>query len=213
MKMKRKLLFYGAASLAASLLIGGITVLNFNLKEEAQPSLSYDSVCYTYAFDTTNCSALTGFGDNVFVAEVVKEEGTYYENMTGAPDTIYRVKVLKNIKGELSTSKTVKLYKHGGVDEEGLVFRSEDDVELEAGGHYLVVTANQGAQTEEGKAHLTMPDGSILVIGGGVIPLGKDEEGALNSSEVKDFAESLSHPEQESRVRYAFKDSEAYFKN
>lgn len=162
------------------------------------------------AIDPEDIKALSDFGDNVFVAKVIKEEGTYYENVTGNPDTIYRLKVIENIKGELSTSKPVKIYQHGGLQNDGTLYQLEGEVTLEKGNYYILVTANQGAPSEEEKDIMTMPDGSILAMPGGVVLLDKNEVKALKSDRVQGFTQAVNQPEKDSRLRFPQKDSEVY---
>lgn len=163
-----------------------------------------------YAFDISNINAVTGFSDNVFVAKVIREEGTYQSKVTEEPYTTYRLKVVKKIKGELSLNKPVKIYKNGGIMEDGTMYVFEDDVTLSNGNYYIFTTSNQGVSDPSELPFLTLPDGSLLSTSGGMIPLGKDEAEALKSNKVAEFTAALKTPEQADRERSSFKDSEVY---
>jgi hypothetical protein len=89
-----------------------------------------------YAVNNDNLEEVTGFADNVFVAEVsaplavlfvedsfkMQEPGDMVlsssfssEKFPYLPYSVYSVKVLENIKGNLTEGMTVKVYKAGGL--------------------------------------------------------------------------------------------------
>jgi len=159
-------------------------------------------------FDSENIPALTGFADNVFVAKVISEEGTYYENVTNHPNTIYSLSVIENIKGTLPTDDLIKVYKHGGVNKDGSLYIPEEDVFVKVGEYYLFITAIQGASTDSEKKIMTMPEGSLLIIQNGLYPLGQKEGIALSSDKVKGFESAFDSQEEYSRIRYPLKETE-----
>lgn len=165
--------------------------------------------------DPEDINGLSDFADNVFVARVMEKEGTYYENVTGDPDTIYHLEVVKNIKGDLSTSQPVRVYQHGGVREDGTVYQPEGQVSLVDDNYYLFITANQGASSEEEKSIMTLPEGSILTVTDGVVPLGTDESKSIESQNVQKFQAAIQkdrakRSKESDRLRFPQKDSEIY---
>lgn len=80
-------------------------------------------VCVDWAFDVSDKSKVAGFHDYVFVGEVKKVVGTGYTDVTyyggfdfdDNPFTRYEIRVLENIKGELTKNKDIPLTKHDGV--------------------------------------------------------------------------------------------------
>lgn len=80
-------------------------------------------VCVDWAFDVNDKNKVAGASDYVFVGEVKKVVGTgytdvrYYDgfDIDENPFTLYEIRVLENIKGELTTNRDIPLTKHDGV--------------------------------------------------------------------------------------------------
>lgn len=80
-------------------------------------------VCVDWAFDVDDKNKVAGFADYVFTAVVKKVVGTAYSdvkfydglNFESDPVTLYEIRVLENIKGELITNRDIPLKKHDGV--------------------------------------------------------------------------------------------------
>ncbi len=97
-----------------------------------------------YLFDPCDKEMMSGFSDYIAAAYVEETNGTVYQDVRedagqvkGTPYTEYNVTILRNIKGDLTTSETVKLYQYGGVsiDEKNLVFITPL---LESGRYYVL---------------------------------------------------------------------------
>lgn len=80
-------------------------------------------VCVDWAFDVKDKNKVAGSSDYVFVGEVKRVVGTgytdvrYYDgfDIDENPFTLYEIRVLENIKGELTTNMDIPLTKHDGV--------------------------------------------------------------------------------------------------
>lgn len=75
----------------------------------------------TYAIDTSRMSDVVADADYCFVGNVERIIGTVYKHsrkingeVVSLPYTKYRVKVIKNIKGQLIEGKTIEVMKAGG---------------------------------------------------------------------------------------------------
>ena len=79
-------------------------------------------VCVDWAYDISDKRKVVGFHDYVFVGEVKKVVGTGYTDvdfsdglrMFSQPYTQYKIRVIKNLKGELVTDRDIPLTKHDG---------------------------------------------------------------------------------------------------
>lgn len=105
------------------------------------PVLSLQS-CYT--FDVDNPNELVGNADYCFLAKVISEDETRYEDIGVSvsvvhPYTIYTVKVLENIKGNLDTDKEITVKKSGGLLKSPKAYQLyEGDELLEEGKEYFI---------------------------------------------------------------------------
>lgn len=99
------------------------------------------------AIDVDNYAELVGYYDYVFCGTVTEAVGTQYEETEIGGDnprtdynpyTVYHVKVIENIKGELGRDKEVTLYKGGGLakDKKSYILRYGDCLP-EAGKTYM----------------------------------------------------------------------------
>lgn len=80
-------------------------------------------VCVDWAYDVNDKNKVAGASDYIFVAEVKKVVGTGYTDVKyygsfdfdDNPFTRYEIRVLENLKGQLTTKKDIPLTKHDGV--------------------------------------------------------------------------------------------------
>ena len=95
----------------------------------------------SYMIDTDDKRAVVGFMDHTFAGAVEKQLRTEQRpkgDLHPMPYTIYTIKVLKNIKGELSTTESITVAKYGGLMENKKVIQlSEGDALLEVGKVYI----------------------------------------------------------------------------
>ncbi|HET7627389.1 MAG TPA: hypothetical protein VFK44_03275 [Bacillales bacterium] len=87
------------------------------------------------AFDVSNTRKLVGWSDNVFIGKVFEKVGT--KSPLSYPETQFKVKVLKNIKG--SFNGTIKVNQQGGYEGNKLYLIQGDQL-LKEGQTYLFVT-------------------------------------------------------------------------
>lgn len=106
----------------------------------------------TYAFDVTDPRLLAGFADDVFLGRVAEKSASGYfwcsNPEAASPYSLYRVKVLKSLKGNLSG--TVELTQMGGIARDGNLDLFEGDRPLKPGELCLFVT--KGRFDAEAKA-------------------------------------------------------------
>lgn len=82
----------------------------------------------SFIFDVHDMNALVGDADYVFIGRVLEKGNTHYAPEEGLPETRYKIQVLKNIKGELSTDLEIPINKEGGyVESEDFTYLYEDD--------------------------------------------------------------------------------------
>ncbi len=98
----------------------------------------YQEIASSYAFDVSDINKIMENIDCSFVALIEKELRTDYDNWA-MPTTIYAVKVMENIKGELPVNRTIEIAKYGGLSEDKKTyFANSDDVSLEIGKLYVM---------------------------------------------------------------------------
>lgn len=181
-----------------------------------QPHIVYNEA--DLAYDTGNINVAVGYADNVFVAKVLKVEGTYAQkNSNGTSDpmrlaTMYRLKVIENVKGTLSMSKPVLIYKDGGALPDGTIALNEGDNLPETNSYYLFTASVEGGAP----AGITpsVPNGSLFVSGANSsVLLDKDEAKALKSGKITEFSNVLKTQVTTDRQRYSIKANEVYLNN
>ncbi|MBC1367574.1 cell surface protein [Listeria innocua] len=119
-----------------------------------------------YTLNIDNPNEVVGDADYVFVGKVTEETGTTYTNKTpieqedgsvkyiGEAFTNYKIKVITNLKNELTTDKELAIAKQGGIREDGSAYDIfEDDILPEVGNVYIFTA-------------YTQDDGSLLISGG-----------------------------------------------
>lgn len=134
--------------------------------------------------DTDNPREVVGFADYFFVAKVIKTVNTEYRHPVlvettegmkevSIPYTIYEIRVLKNIKGELPIDQDIKVTKLGGLMEDNSsIMLSEVDLLPETGKTYIIAASVQ-------------PNGEILISGDNTIQAVPDK--MLSSNSIDPF--------------------------
>ena len=79
---------------------------------------------------------LVAISTNVFVGYVEGLIDTYY--MSSIPYTRYKIRVVKNIKGEIALDSTINLNKEGGISEDGSRYILIKNDYLPSGGNYYI---------------------------------------------------------------------------
>jgi hypothetical protein len=159
----------------------------------------------SYDYDTDNLSAQVGVVDNVFVGRVISDEGNFNaSDIAKSPFTKFKVKVLKNIKGELSTAKPIIVYKDGGMLETGEFYLTEGDVFPEKGNYYVFSAS-------------VVDSGDVLPIGalrsglpGSTVLLDKEEAKAMKSEKIREFEHAIDTEIPYQRKRVEISESEVY---
>lgn len=88
--------------------------------------LPVDWVDVTFIYDITKLENVVGYSDYVFIGKVEKYINTSYISNSNMPLTEYSVKVLHNIKGELT--EDIILFKDGGISKKYnnfIIFRGD----------------------------------------------------------------------------------------
>ena len=94
-----------------------ISVINNEYKRK-------QGVIIDWVFDPNNKNQLAGWADYIFVAEVTEVVGTGYMEVEmydgfrfdSTPFTRYKIRVLENLKGQLTTKEDIPLTKDDGVE-------------------------------------------------------------------------------------------------
>lgn len=112
-----------------SLVLFGCGKESGDINKETKPKIQTEAGSYT--IDINSYSALAGDADYVIIGEVIEELGIDYkwpvilENEDGSereetiPFTNYSVKVIENLKGELTQEKLINITKRGGISKDG----------------------------------------------------------------------------------------------
>lgn len=97
-----------------------------------------------YAVDMNNPEEVVGISSNVFVGYVEEMMDTYY--ITNFPYTRYKVKVINNIKGELSLDATVTVNKEGGISEDSSCYILYKNDTLPEEGEYYIFNVRERSE-------------------------------------------------------------------
>lgn len=119
----------------------------------------------SYAIDIENPREVVGFGDYVFVAQVNEETETVHKNVewinfkkTSMPYTVYSIKVIDNLKGNIKKNTTIEIEKFGGINiDKNSISLPEGDVLLEEGTYYIFIVGSN----QEGSLLLSTPTAAI----------------------------------------------------
>jgi len=101
----------------------------------------------TYAFDISDPAQQVGDADDVFLARVIEQSGAGFfwdsdpDSSDDEPYTLYRVKVLENLKGKLSG--VIEVSQAGGARRDGSTQIFENDPLLKAGETCLLITVGE----------------------------------------------------------------------
>jgi hypothetical protein len=80
--------------------------------------IAVDTVYATYVFDNYHLENVIGYNDYVFIGKVSEYKETITNTPSGMPKTIYSVRVIENIKGNLIIDNDIEIYKGGGLSED-----------------------------------------------------------------------------------------------
>lgn len=150
---KKKWLTFAAPGLAAIIALG---IAGPGLLTDQPPENPViQTVQTSHAFDVTDPQRLVGWAENVFIGKVIKMSGTSEER--GMLETLFKVEVAENIKGELQGEVTVS--QQGGYEGNNLILVENDQL-LKEGESYLFVSRKD----EEHDWHTVVPVyGDILI--------------------------------------------------
>lgn len=108
-------------------------------------------------FDTSTPERAIGISKYVFVCKINEILRTEYKYPTEieisltetttitTPYTVYSIDVIKNIKGNLDTSKSIEYIQYGGLNEDGKSYTFIDGgALLEIGGYYILIAGTWG---------------------------------------------------------------------
>ncbi|GAB2027406.1 hypothetical protein OfM2_13090 [Lactovum odontotermitis] len=162
-----------------------------------------------YAVDPYNLAAIAGIADNVFVGEVMSDVETVYPGKSRLPLTVYKVRVVANLKGKFAVDRPLRLYKDGGYAENGDLYISEDDEMPEKENYYVFATHTQPKGME-------IPAGSILASGmNSNVRVDEnevnEEKTGRSSGKILEFQEAVENQVPFDRERAEIVDSETYF--
>ncbi|MBV9787095.1 MAG: hypothetical protein JOZ51_02900 [Chloroflexi bacterium] len=146
-----------SAALALALVLGGTTLAQ---RYAAQPRTIHVDVSHVSDFSDTR--KLAGFADNVFIGRVLEKTGTHSPDGV-LPETLFKVDVIRSLKGSLSG--TVAVNQQGGFSaEENAMILIEEDKLLETGKVYMFATRTGG----DGAWQTLVPEFGDLHMGNGV---------------------------------------------
>jgi hypothetical protein len=133
MSPMRKYIISGSLAILLGVAVG-ITYRHLNDRRNPREARTTAS----YVIDVSDTRQLVGWADNVFIGRVEAGIGTIYAT-SSLPWSLYRVRVLENIKGNLP--EVVKVGQEGGFSiEQNTMLLMGDDMLLAAGNEYLFVT-------------------------------------------------------------------------
>jgi hypothetical protein len=149
--------YLSSIALAVALVVGGSTLAQ---RYSAQPRTLHADISYVADFSDTR--KLAGFVDNVFIGRVLDKSGTHSPD-GGVPETLFKVEVLRSLKGSLNGVVAVNQQGGFSAEENALVVVEEDGL-LEAGKTYMFATRTGG----DGTWHTLVPRYGNVEIGAGI---------------------------------------------
>ena len=156
------------------------------------PSINADDICYL--FDPDDKKLMSGYSDYIAVAVVSNIVGTSYGNVkihfdgtvTGTPYTNYKIKIIRNIKGQLKSDCSVPLVEFGGISIDGKYMENTFTL-LEQGKCYvLYLTAAENGALYLNKAY-QIPDDALEKNQSGETIRVKEE------SAIQEYLDAYSH--------------------
>jgi hypothetical protein len=146
-----------SVALAVALVVGGTTLAQ---RYSAQPRTLQAEVSFVADFSDTR--KLAGFVDSVFIGRVIEQSGTHSPDGV-IPETLFKVEVIRSLKGSLSGVVAVNQQGGFSAEENALVVVEEDGL-LQAGKTYMFATRTGG----DGSWHTLVPGYGNVEIGPGV---------------------------------------------
>ncbi|MFA7051176.1 MAG: hypothetical protein WC189_03690 [Bacilli bacterium] len=197
--MKKKLIFTGIICTIMMVAITMIINANSSFKPiEPSGSLNGLPVYYnhaTYALDTSTPEKAYGASKYVFIAKIDDILRTEYVNpveievgigkfdIVYDPITVYSATVVKNIKGELTTSEPIEITQNGGISKDGKSYIfMEDSSLLKIGDYYIILT---GANEDGGSLDVTNPQ-RIISFGNNLDLIKNVQQGKISTSMKED---------------------------
>ncbi len=134
MKKNRLKIIIITSVISLTIILGVVLANSFSgnkLLKKFYNGLPVEYSLASYMYDTATPEKAIGISDYVFVAKVNEIARTEYKYPVEAeislnkkikrttPYTIYNISVIKNIKGELVTSKPIEFMQYGGLSEDG----------------------------------------------------------------------------------------------
>lgn len=120
--------------------------------------LPIDTIYATFVYENDKLINVIGFSDYVFLGKVKEYKETITDTPSKIPETVYVVKVIENIKGNLTTDNNIEVIKSGGLSEDyktKVIF--EDDLLPEINCNYIfLVCASEDGKTSATGANTTM---------------------------------------------------------
>ncbi len=124
----------------------------------------------SYFYDISTPEKAIGVSDYTFVAKINQQLRTEHKYVgtegldNGIPYTIYSISVIKNIKGELITSKPIEFMQYGGLELDKKAYQLPVNGELlEVGSYYILMVQTWGG--EEGNVIETGIPSNIVKLG------------------------------------------------
>lgn len=135
--------------LVVLMLILSLTACTKNLSREEQykllasNELSVESIRASFVYGESTIENVTGNAKYVFVGQVIKYSATITNTPNKIPRTVYSVKVIENLKGEINTAEEINVTKGGGLSEnyKKVVLFEDDFMPLE--NEYYIFSCNK----------------------------------------------------------------------
>lgn len=182
MKKNRLKIIIITSVISLTIILGVVLANSFSgnkLLKKFYNGLPVEYSLASYMYDTATPEKAIGISDYVFIAKVNEIARTEYKYPVEAeislnkkikrttPYTIYNISVIKNIKGELVTSKPIEFMQYGGLSEDGKSYSLIEEGSLLKTGEYYIIMGNTFEK-----------DGGIVEVSEPtrIIPLGKDTD-------------------------------------
>jgi len=141
-------------SIFVCILILTVIIITLIYKDNKPLTVSYSQAMWVFNASTPEMGI--GISDYVFVCKVNKILRTEYKypaetaiGIMTTPYTVYSIDVVKNIKGNLNTSKSIEFMQYGGLNEDGKSYHFfEGGALLEVGEYYVLMADTWIAEDE-----------------------------------------------------------------
>lgn len=166
-------------------IIGIMSVLSMNFNSNDYETKTFNGLPVNsssafWGYDTSTPEKAIGCSDYTFIAKVNKILRTEYTHINptktktlSTPYTIYEIKVIENIKGELDTSKPIEFKQFGGLEEDGKSYTFIEGGSLLNEGEYYIIMARTWAERSGEDIETSNPD-TIISLGKDYNPLARN---------------------------------------